>query len=207
MTWFANASNQAAAIAAHAEGVEFVDLDFPSGHLRLHTGSGTINWGGYDWLGVGQLGDIEQVREDAELRPNALRLTLSGVDAALVSAAMTEQYHGRSVSVYLGMINPDTGALIATPETRFRGVMDLLTVKLGRNEGSITVNCESDLARWERPRGLLNTHESQQLLYAGDRFFDMIPVIQSRVINWSKKGRFANGLPEAANSRFFRGMR
>ena len=57
----------------------------------------------------------------------------------------------------------------------------------------------------QRPRGLNNTHESQQLIYAGDRFFDLIPIIQGRTIDWSKKGT-TFGNPVAALPRLFRGL-
>jgi hypothetical protein len=190
MTWFADSDNQTAAMAAHAEGATFVSLDLPSGFLRLHTRTGTINWGGYDWLGVGKFGGIETVKEDAELRPNTVTLQLSGVDAALVSAAMAEDYHGRAVRVYYGLFDTTTFALIGDPETVFVGLMDYMQVTLGANTGAITVHCESELARWQRPRALLYTHESQQLLYPGDRFFDMVPVLQSRTIDWGKKGKW-----------------
>lgn len=192
MTWFQQAANQSAAIAAHAEAVTFVDLDFPSGHLRLHTRTGTIAWGTGSpipqWLGVGKLGAVADVKEDAELRPNSITLTLSGVDAALVTAAMAEKYHGRAVTIYDGFLDTTTFALLATPEVKFRGLMDYMTVDLGGNTGSITVHCESELARWEKPRELLYTHESQQLLYPTDLGFVNIPVIQSRTVDWSKEG-------------------
>lgn len=190
MSWFQDATNQTAAIQPHAEVVTFVDLDFASGHLRLHTRTGTITWGGYDWLGVGKLGAIDAVKEDAELRPNTVTLQLSGVDASVITVAMSEDYHGRAVRMYQGLLNVESFALVATPETVFVGVMDYMTVALGQNSGSITVNCENELARWQKPRALLYTHESQQLLYPGDRFFDMVPTIQSRVLDWTKKGKW-----------------
>ena len=190
MTWFADANNQTAAIAAHAEVVTFVDLDFSSGHLRLHTRTGTITWGGYDWLGVGKLGAIDSVKEDAELRPNTIALQLSGVDSSIIQTATTEDYHGRAVRIYQGLLNVSTLALVATPETVFVGVLDYLTVSLGAGGGTIAVRCESELARWQRPRALMSTHESQQLLYAGDRFFDMVPALQSRTIDWGRKGKW-----------------
>lgn len=203
MTWFVDAGNQTAAIAAHAEVVTFVELNFSSGYLRLHTRTGTISWGGNDWLGVGKLGAIETVKEDAELRPNSVALMLSGVDAALMTSAMTEDYHGRSVRVYQGLLNVDTFALVSTPETVFVGLMDYMTVTMGAGTASIAVHCESELARWDRPRALLYTHESQQITYSGDRFFDMVPTMLSRVIDWSKKGKVGDVIPEG---RVFRGV-
>lgn len=195
MTWFAAGANQSAATAAHAEAVDFVDLDFPSGHVRLHTRIGPIVWGGFTWDGVGRLGGIEIGAEDAELRPVAWRLTLSGVDAALVTAARAEDYHGRVVRLYRGWLDPATFALVGTPERRRSGMMDSMQVTLGPNGGTITVNCESELARWQRPRGLLYTHESQQVIYAGDRGFDMVPTIQGRILSWVRPtlfGQLAN---------------
>lgn len=184
MTWFVASENLAAATAEHAVVVDFVDLDFPSGHLRVHTWLGTITWGGYDWIGVGQLGAITIGAEDAELRPVAFTLGLSGVDASLVRAARTEAYHGRPARVYRGWLDTATRALVATPERRRTGLMDTMTTTLGHGSGSITVSCESELARWQRPRGLMYTHESQQIIYEGDRGFDLIPTIQTRSIDW-----------------------
>lgn len=185
MSWFQQSANQTAATQPHAEIVTFVDLDFPSGHLRAHTRTGTITWGGYDWTGVGKLGSVDAVKEDSELRPNTITLTLSGVDTALVSAAMTEAYHGRAVRIYQGLLDLTTFALAATPETVFTGIMDVITVSLGQNTGTLTVQCESELARWDRPKLLMYTHESQQLLYAGDKFFDMVTEIQQRSLDWA----------------------
>lgn len=190
MTWFESAANQTAATAAHAEVVTFVELDFPEGFIRVHTRIGTITWGGYDWLGLGQLGSVEMVREDSEIRPNGVKLTLTGVDSALVTSAIQSQYHGRAVTIYVGLMATDTLALGATPETVFRGMMDYMTIELAKDSGRITVNCESELARWNRPRGLAYTHESQQLIYPGDTGFDMVPTIQTRVLDWTKKTSF-----------------
>jgi hypothetical protein len=194
VTWFEQPENEAAALDEHAITVDFVDIDFPTGHLRLHTWVGQIIWGTNLWEGVGKLGEITGGEEDAEMRPVSFSMRLSGVDAALVQAARSEEYHGRTVRVYRGWFNRDTGVLVATPEQRRVGLIDSMRVSLGLNTGSITVTCETELARWQRPRGLLYTHESQQLLYPGDRGFDMVPTIQTRVLDWSE-GRTLFGFP------------
>jgi hypothetical protein len=188
MTWYTSGTNQTAGDAAHVEPVMFVTLEFPSGVLRMHTRTGTIAWGGNDYLGVGKLGNIEAIQEDPQLRPSSVRLVLSGVDSALMSSAITEDYHGRPVVIYHGFMDTTTLALVANPETIFRGIMDYMTCDLGRNSGSIVVQCESEMALWARTRELSYTHESQQLVYPGDRFFDQVPFMQSKQIDWTKKG-------------------
>jgi hypothetical protein len=75
-------------------------------------------------------------------------------------------------------------------------------VTLGPNSGTITVNCESELARWQRPRGLLYTHESQQVIYEGDRGFDMVPTIQGRVLNWVRPTLFGGIVGRTQVPRF-----
>jgi uncharacterized membrane protein YgcG len=190
MTWFADASNQTAAEAAHVELITFVSLDLSSGVLRMHTRGGTISWGGYDWLGAGKFGQISDIDEDAQLRPSGVTIALSGVDAALITAAVDEEYHGRAIAIYQGFLNLTTHALIATPETIFVGLMDFMTVELGQNTGSIAVQCEGELARWQRHNGHLYTHESQQVLFPGDRGFDQIPFLENRRIDWSKSNVF-----------------
>lgn len=188
MTWYESAANQTAAEAEHVEGVVFVDLDLPSGHLRLHTRTGTLTFGGNDYLGVGKFGGIEAVTEDAELRPFSVSLKLSGVDSALMTAALTEEYHGRAAIVYFGLLDTDTLALIADPEMPFRGLMDTMQCELGPNTGTIVVTCEHEFARWRRHQNGLYTHESQATYVAGDRGFDQVPHIQQRTINWSDHG-------------------
>lgn len=192
MTAYADASNQAAGEAVHAEIVHFVEMDLPSGYLRLHTRTGTIRWGAGSpipsWLGIGKLGSISDVGEDAMLRPQGVTFMLSGVDAALITSARDEAYHGRTVTVYRGFLNVDTLALVATPETAFKGLMDTMTVELGQNSGSITVSAEGELARWQRNSGLLYSSETQRTLYPDDMGFDNLAAIQQRAVNWSKLG-------------------
>jgi hypothetical protein len=183
---FESGENQAAAEAPHVEQVHFVALDLPSGYLRMHTRVGSMTWGGFTWLGVGQLGDIGDIDEDAMLRPNGTDVTLSGVDAALVSAAMTEKYHGRAIAVYWGCLDPSTQVLVSTPETIFAGLMDYMECHLGAGTGSISVHAEGDLARWQRHRNSLYSHESQSANWPGDRGFDQIPFMQTRKIDWRR---------------------
>jgi hypothetical protein len=186
MTWYVSSTNQSTAEAVHVELVTLVAMDFPSGYLRLHTRIGTITFGTNDYLGVGKFGGVSEIDEDAQLRPAGVSVTLSGVDAPLVSSAITEACHGRSITIYQGFLNVSTMALVADPETVFKGLMDYMTIDLGQNTGSITVQCEGEMARWLRHNGSLYTNESQQALFSGDRGFDQVPYLQNRKIDWSK---------------------
>ena len=94
--------------------VTFAKLEFPSGTVYLHNSLGSYTWGGHDWLGVGDLGSISQVEEGLDVSPYAITLTLSGLDATISGAALTEDYYLHGVTVYLGVLDTDD-VLIDTP--------------------------------------------------------------------------------------------
>ena len=72
--------------------LHFIYLDFESAPVRAHSGVGTIQWDGHDWLGFGDLGTISQVAENIDVQPARVRLTLSGVPSELVSVTLDDHY-------------------------------------------------------------------------------------------------------------------
>lgn len=187
MSAFTYGANQAETEKSHVTCIHFVSLDFVSGLLLANTTPSTFTWGGQDYLGLGYVGGISEIAEDAMLRPNGVTLQLSGVDSTVITAAMTEGYHGRAISIWEGYLGETTQQLVADPELIFRGIMDVMTVELGEGTALVTVKCEGELARWQRHRGLLYTHESQQTIFPGDKGLDQVLKIQNRRLNWDGK--------------------
>ena len=108
-------SNVLTALSAqHVALVTFAKLQFPSGTLYLHNSIGTYTWGGNDWLGTGDLGQISQIEEGADVSPYKITLSLSGLDPDISGAALTEDYYLQPVTVYLGVLDADD-ALLADP--------------------------------------------------------------------------------------------
>lgn len=167
--------------------VTFADLDFASGNLYVHDGLGTYNWGGNDWLGVGDFGGISSVEEGAEVSPYSLNLTLSGLDAGLVATALDENYFMRDVKVYLGLLD-ENDALIDTPTQIWAGFMDVMSVTAGASGGdSITLTAESELSKFDRSANLRYTHTMLQKRDPNDVFFEFLKDIEGVKINWGKK--------------------
>ncbi|HEU4602313.1 MAG TPA: hypothetical protein VFS24_10110, partial [Steroidobacteraceae bacterium] len=104
MTRWASSTAETAAGQLDVMMVTLVDLDFASGHVRAHDGVGELSFGGNTYDGLGKYGSIEGITEDLEIVARPLRLKLSGVDAALVTTAMTESYQNRSATVYIGIL-------------------------------------------------------------------------------------------------------
>lgn len=185
MSRWVSSANQTEAAEQSIVPVMFVDLDIVGDRLRLNDSNLTLNWGGFDWLGVSTFGGIDGVDESHDLIAQPVKLTLSGVDPQLVTDARTTQYQGRAVVIYLGLLNKQTYAFIDTPEEVWSGFMDVMTLEAGEREGKITLTCEHWLriaattGRW--------TDEDQQGRYAGDRLFQFLHEIPTYVGKWGSR--------------------
>lgn len=185
MTRIVNASNATELAKLSVIGCVMVDMDFSSGHLYLNDGIMEVPYAGHTYLPLGQFGGIDAVQESLDTVARPIVLTLSGVDASLVATAENEAYQGRSVIVYLGLLNQSTGALVANPETVWEGRMDYMEIAIDKNLGTIKLNCEHRLRR--EPRIARYTNVDQQQLYPGDKFFDYVPSIAGFKSQWGNE--------------------
>jgi len=168
----------------HVALVTFAKLEFPSGTLYLHNSIGTYTWGGNDWLGTGDLGEISQIEEGAQISPYKLTLTLSGLDATISGAALTEDYYLQPVTVYLGALNPDDD-LIADPTVVWEGAMDQMEISVGAEGGdAIVLTAESELARFDKASNLKYTDAQLQSDSAGSLGFEFMADIEGSKIRW-----------------------
>jgi hypothetical protein len=169
MSRWTSGTNETAAAQRHVVIVMFCQLDLPSGTLRVHDAAGTFTWGSQTWSGVGSFGGVERVSEALDTVPVPIDLTLSGVDTSLVSDAMTTQYHGEAVTLYMGLVSPTTNLLVADPQEVWGGYMDVMTIEIAQNSATISLRCESRLRR--KPAAARYTDEDLQIRYSGDNFF------------------------------------
>ena len=167
--------------------VTFAKLEFPSGTVYLHNSLGSYTWGGHDWLGVGDLGSISQVEEGLDVSPYAITLTLSGLDATISGAALTEDYYLHGVTVYLGVLDTDD-VLIDTPTQIWAGFMDQMNMTVGADGGdAIQLVAESELSRFNKSLNLMYTNTAQQERSSGDLFFNFLHRIEGAKINWGSR--------------------
>lgn len=190
--WVSSANATEAALPSVIVAV-LVDLDFASGHIRVHAGLGTLSHGGYDYLGVGTLGGIELDAEDQEVAAKGCRLVLSGIPNDLVPDVLSEDnYQGRAATLYIGLLNRDTNAWIDTPETLWDGFMDYMEVEIGEGDSRVVLHVEDELRR--EPIQAWYTDEDQQLLHTGDRFFADLPNVELHDAPWGSKSSKLGGM-------------
>ncbi len=194
MTRFASSSNATEAAKVAVQIRLMVALDFASGFVRAHDGVGPIVFGGNTYTGIGVFGSIESVSEDIDVIARPLRMTLSGIDSSLITTAMTEEYQGRSATIYLAFVNPETNALVDTPETVWEGRMDSMSIEISRGQATINLSCEPRLRR--EPRIARYSSEDQQLAYATDTFFDLVMTIPTFKGFWgARTSQYGNQFP------------
>ena len=170
--------------AGHVVLVTFAKLEFPSGTIYVHNSIGTYNWGGQNWLGTGDFGEISQIEEGADVSPYKITLTLSGLDATISGAALNEDYYMHPATVYLGALNADD-ELIADPTVVWEGVMDQMNISIGAGGGdAIQLIAESELARFDKASNKKYTHSQQQNEHSGDLLFEFMADIQDAKIRW-----------------------
>jgi hypothetical protein len=177
------AASAAAFIEPNVSILTFVMLDFASGIVRVHNGLGTYTWGGNDWIGVGSLGAVSQLEEGADVSPYGITLTLSALDAVVSGAALNEDYFMRPVAIYIGALSAED-VLLNDPLQMWGGHMDVMSVTAGAENDQVTINCESELAAFDRSSNLKYTTQSQQQFYPGDVFFNFLPKIDGAKIRW-----------------------
>jgi hypothetical protein len=146
--------------------VVFVNIDFET-PLFAHSRYGEITLNGDTYYGVGQFGNISAKTEDADINPQRITLTLTGIPIPYIELVTEGNYQNRDVYIYEGLLNSSEQLVGDTAISWFRGVTGNATI----NEGdtiSISLEVSNWLAKWRRAPNVRYNNEWQQRLYAGD---------------------------------------
>jgi len=163
----------------------FAQLHFLSGDVFVWSGTGTINWNGNDWLGLGTLGQISTIEESSDIKANNLTLTLSGIPSDALAQAMGETRQGNPVTIWFGCLG-DNNNVLADPIKSFAGRMDVPLIEEGSQTSTISITVESILVDLQRSRLRNYTHEDQQIDFPGDLGFEYVPGLQDWNGVWGK---------------------
>lgn len=103
----------ARAIRAGAPLCLLASIDHPDGTFRCWSGIGELEYNGYTWTGIGNLGRVGPVKKTAELGIQEVTFALSGVDQQTV-ALLSDVVRNRSGMVWLAALD-ERGRIIADP--------------------------------------------------------------------------------------------
>lgn len=173
----------AAVTASHVPYLYFVQLDF-SQPLRVCSAGYNVDWNGYTWLGIGMLGGIEPIQEQASLEAIGVNLTLAGVPADLIAITLGEQYQGKPCQIWFAPLRDDL-QLAVQPMRIFAGRMDTMGTEVG-DTATITLSAESRMVSWDKARVRRFNNEDQQSRYPGDRGFEFVAQMVEKQLVWGR---------------------
>lgn len=181
----------AAAIAATSSEVPIrtlaIELDFPSGFVRINGSPADITVAGNLFLGVGGLGAVTVLEESAELRSFDLSVQLSGIPRDSIALALIQAYQGRRGTLWEVPFDPATYLPVADPVIVFRGRMDQMDVRVG-DTATVSVKLLNRLADWERPKIRRYTDQDQQRAHPGDKGLRFVAATTEKAIDWPHRG-------------------
>jgi hypothetical protein len=186
VTRFSVAANANAVVLPHVPYVLFTDFDFVSGHIRLNSFDREFSFGSNTYTGLGNLVGIGPVKETADLSADHLDFSLTHVPNSAMADTLTQTYHGRSASLYVGYLNDDL-ALVGTPHLLWEGRMDSLKVRSEEGSSIINLVCENRLVLWNKSAGWLYSHEHQREFDPDDLFFDQVASLPNKVAKWGEE--------------------
>jgi hypothetical protein len=164
--------------------VLFVEMLFDGTPLRVCSAGFDLAWNGYTWLGVGQLGALEEVRETETGEVTGLAFVLSGVPSSSIAIALGTVYQRRGVNVYVGVLELPGHAILADPVLEWSGLIDQMAVVDDGDTSVIRVTAENELFDFSRPHVLYWSDEDQQKLYPGDTGLRFAKQLNERQIVW-----------------------
>jgi hypothetical protein len=161
--------------------------EFEGGTVRLWSGLGDLTWNSVIWTGAGNLLGVSAVEETTAVVANGITVSLSGIPVEWRSAAIDGARQGKPGRVWFGALDA-AGALVADPYMLFAGRLDVPEITFGGETFAITITYESRLIDLTRPREWRYTHESQQILFPGDKGLEYVTTIQDKAVAWGQRG-------------------
>jgi hypothetical protein len=164
-----------ATLAALAEPIIYpivmVYLDWPGGAIRVHSGVGTIQWDGEDWLGVGPFGAVQMPGEESGLISQPAQLRLIGVPDEL-DAYLDDPIRDEEGEILFALTTERTGnVLIGEPFSIFIGYMDAMRDVVEADDGVLRRDLIISLAGGPSQRAftdLFHTDEDQKTRFPSD---------------------------------------
>ena len=163
-----------------------VELDAPTGTLRLTTAGIDLEHEGNTYTRAGHLLSVGDVEETTALLVHSLTVSLSGVDQALTALVLQELYIDRTLRVWRGILEPG-GGVLDSAFVIFEGRIDKPVIDEDPEAGTSTVQLTAASAwvDFERKPGRRTNHDQQQQHFPDDLGFEFASEI-FRDLPWGR---------------------
>jgi hypothetical protein len=135
------------------------NIQFESGTVYVHSGTGPIVLNGYVYYGMGRMGTVDDVGETNSTSPAQMKLTLSGLDLSLFATTLNERCVGRQANIYL--VAMDDGGVVRAADLIFQGKVSSTGATAGETN-ALQYTVSNIFEDWQRPFPDRYTDESHQ---------------------------------------------
>jgi len=184
--------------SASVSPIIFLYGEFSSGNVRMWSGLGDITWDAQTWIGAGNLVQISNIEETAEIKATGIVVTFNGIPADMISLVLQDVRQGALGKVWLGFLS--SGTIVADPYLLFEGRIDTPVISEDAETCSIAITYESRLIDLSRPRASRYTDQDQQREFPGDLGMEFIPALQDKEIPWGRAGNTVEAAQPSSNS-------
>jgi hypothetical protein len=182
-----------------------VEIALGSGFLRLVDGSGEVSFAARTFVGLdpvfGVLANLEAVTDGMGAEAPALNVGINPPTANAAAILAGEDMQGRSVLVWLGTLNPQTGVVTPDPVLVFVGEVDQGVLNVGTGSRGLALNCVSI---WERlfddAQGVRLSNAYHQSAWPGELGFEYVTAVQ-RQLPWGSDAPRPNVVSDAVAIR------
>lgn len=166
-------AQQTAMESAYVPWLVFVEMFFASTTYRFSNSNVTLPWGGYDWVGIGAVGDISEIKSSEKIEPAAVTLTLNLAQTPWRELGFGEvsEYRGKLVNIYKAPLN-SSGQVIDTPILEWSGVMDVISMSAEGDTASLALRCEPQIKALRRPSNFRVNAVQQAARFPTDTGFE-----------------------------------
>lgn len=184
-----DAAQQSALEKTHIKLVYFIEFHFASMVYRASTLGINVSWGGYEWIGLGQVGSFSSIDETKGTAASAITFDLSLADTTFVALSVgpVEEYRGRDVVMHFCPLDDDF-RLVGTPVRCWQGTMDTMSGGVsGQHDaagGSIKLKCETSAYGLKRYPALRLSAAQQKQRFPNDTSLDRLTLLIGKQVRW-----------------------
>jgi len=173
-----------------------IKAEFDTSTLFLHSGGGDLVINSETYTGAGTLLAVSDIEDSNDLRSAGVTFQLSGMNATVLSYAVSENYQNRPITLFLAFVSGGTDHVDGVM-TLYKGRMTSTQITDSPTEGvTITLVTENRLLDLDRPCNFRYTRESQVELVTGgvtDTCFDAVERLQDVDILWGRTATSGTG--------------
>ncbi|EKL1436225.1 DUF2163 domain-containing protein [Enterobacter hormaechei] len=173
--------------------VKLIDVLPPQGSNIYITDAVTEqNYNGITYKPVPDLLDTSFANyvEKNQINNNGTTFKVSNVSQDYLSMALRGLWNDAKVNIWMAIVNPANGSILYAYRI-FSGYIDYFSSDFNNNSQSTTnettVNLNSLWKKLDQTQRLLSSTSIHQSLHKGDKFFDLIGILNSSEQNWKSK--------------------